>query len=76
MNKLIADFTVKFIYWRSCVANNEDVITYIYDLIKDLDEDSMVENHQQLLLLLLQSSKKLKPLWRQTSVNCVLRLMP
>ena len=44
-NTLIDDSTVKFIHWKSYVANNEDVITYIYDLIKGLDEEPMVKDH-------------------------------
>ena len=44
-NTLIDDSTIKFIRWKSYVANNKDVITYIYDLIKGLDEEPMVEDH-------------------------------
>ncbi len=57
-NTLIDDSTVKFIHWKSYVANNEDVITYIYDLIKGLDEEPMVEDHTTITAITTSSNQQ------------------
>ena len=39
-------------------ANNEDVITYIYDLIKGLDEEPMVEDHTTITAITTSSNQQ------------------